>query len=198
MNKTLIVSFHPREGSNTKKIVDAFRQAAGDKTELIERNLDEQYVPLVNKAAMATWWDSEGNSKSELESVSAELIAELKAADRLVIAAPVYNFGMPASLKAWVDLVVRAGKTFQFGESGSEPLLKFKDTAVIMTTGGMTIGQQPEMMSSLLTSVTGYISGSKPVIVGAEMLNGVSDEEAVKRVEAAQSKAEELAGKWYS
>ena len=89
MSKTLIVSFIPREGSNTKKIVEAFKQAATGKTEIIERNLDESSIPLLNSLALKTWWGPA--TENDVEMASTEFIEELKSADKIVLATPMYN-----------------------------------------------------------------------------------------------------------
>src|SRR6266481_4776727 len=71
---------------------------------------------------------------------SEQLIAELEATDLLVIEAPLWNFSIPASLKAWFDQVVRARRTFRMSQTGSEGLLKDRKTVVIVTTGGVPLG----------------------------------------------------------
>lgn len=67
---------------------------------------------------------------------SERLIAELEAADEIVIGAPMYNLGIPASLKLWIDQVVRAGRTFRYGASGPEGLLKGKRVTLLIASGG--------------------------------------------------------------
>ena len=71
------------------------------------------------------------------QALSDELIAELQAADIIVIAAPMYNFGIPSTLKAWFDHVLRAGVTFRYSEAGPEGLLKGKRAIVIESRGGL-------------------------------------------------------------
>jgi FMN-dependent NADH-azoreductase len=68
------------------------------------------------------------------------LIEELKTADEIVIAAPMYNFSVPSTLRAWFDHVARAGVTFRFTADGSEGLLKGKQTCVVITRGGSYAG----------------------------------------------------------
>ena len=67
-------------------------------------------------------------------------MAELLAADTIVIGAPVYNFGVPASLKAWIDLVARVGVTFRYTENGPEGLVKGKRVIIAMASGGVPVG----------------------------------------------------------
>jgi len=69
--------------------------------------------------------------------LSDALVAELKEADVIVIGAPMYNFGMPSTLKAWFDHVLRAGITFRYSEAGPEGLLKGKRAIVVESRGGL-------------------------------------------------------------
>ena len=65
------------------------------------------------------------------------LIAELSAADVLVLAVPMYNFGLPSTLKAWIDHVVRAGRTFGYSPNGVEGLVKGKKAILVLARGGV-------------------------------------------------------------
>lgn len=76
-------------------------------------------------------------SEVAARSLSDALIAELQAADLIVIASPMYNFGISSTLKAWFDHVLRAGLTFRYTESGPEGLLKGKKAVVIESRGGL-------------------------------------------------------------
>jgi NAD(P)H-dependent FMN reductase len=79
-----------------------------------------------------------GNTEqTAARALSDELIAEIKAADTLVVGAPVYNFGIASTLKTWFDYVLRAGIIFQYGESGPVGLLKGKRAIVIESRGGL-------------------------------------------------------------
>lgn len=69
------------------------------------------------------------------------VMAELLAADVLVIGAPMYNFSIPSQLKAWIDLVSVAGVTFRYGPNGAEGLLKGKRAVIVATAGGQHAGQ---------------------------------------------------------
>ena len=76
-------------------------------------------------------------SEVAARSLSDALIAELQGADLIVIASPMYNFGISSTLKAWFDHVLRAGLTFRYTESGPEGLLKGKKAVVIESRGGL-------------------------------------------------------------
>ena len=88
---------------------------------------------------------------------SEELIAELEAADTIIITAPIYNFAIPASLKAWIDQVTRARRTFRYGEAGAEGLLKGKRAYVVFASGGVPLGSQVDFASGYLRHILGFI-----------------------------------------
>ncbi|WP_420004186.1 FMN-dependent NADH-azoreductase [Arenibacterium sp. LLYu02] len=91
--------------------------------EIIRRDLATP-LPLLDEAwigANFTPADQRSDAQKELLALSDALIAELQAADTIVIGAPVYNFSVPSTLKAWIDLVARAGVTFRYSEAGGRP-----------------------------------------------------------------------------
>jgi FMN-dependent NADH-azoreductase len=103
------------------------------------------------------------------------LVAELAAADVIVIGTPVYNFSIPASLKAWVDLVARAGLTFRYTENGPVGLLKGKKAYVIIATGGTPVGSDIDFASGYLRHLLGFIGIDDVTIIGADRLMQQAD-----------------------
>ena len=102
---------------------------------------------------------------------SDKLIAELEQADILVIGAPMYNFGIPTQLKAWIDHVCRAGKTFSYTAEGPKGLLKNKRAIIVVGTGG--VYSTPAMaaidhVSPYLKQVLGFIGITDVTVVSAE------------------------------
>ena len=102
---------------------------------------------------------------------SDELIAELNWADHIVLATPMYNFGVPATLKAWIDLICRAGITFRYGANGAEGLLKGKRVDIIITTGGASLHSPVDFVSGYLKQVFGFIGIEDISIIGADQMN---------------------------
>src|SRR5262245_25480779 len=88
-------------------------------------------------AAMGTPPDEHTSSQRAATALSDELIAELEAADTIVLAVPMYNFSIPSTLKAWIDHVARRGRTFRYSENGPEGLLKGKKVFVVAARGGV-------------------------------------------------------------
>ncbi len=77
-------------------------------------------------------------------------MSELKNADHIVIGSPVYNFSIPAALKARVDLIARAGLTFRYSDNGPIDLLENKKATIVMASGGVPIGSEMDMTSNYL------------------------------------------------
>ena len=114
---------------------------------------------------------------------SEQLIAELEATDLLVIEAPLWNFSIPASLKAWFDQVVRARRTFRMSETGSEGLLKDRKTIVIVTTGGVPLGSGYDFATPYIRHILGFIGITDVTFIDAGRLMFENDKLDKARVE---------------
>ena len=90
--------------------------------------------------------------------ISDEIASEVKDADILVLGVPVYNLGIPASLKAWIDMMVRAGLTFKYDANGRPVgLLKNLKTYVVITSGGVSLNSSMDFVSGYLQSILGFV-----------------------------------------
>lgn len=98
------------------------------------------------------------------------LVSELEAADILVIGMPIYNFGIPAALKAWIDQVARARRTFRYTEAGPEGLLTGKKVFVVITSGGTEIGGPLDFVSDYLRHVLGFLGMKDVTLIAADRL----------------------------
>jgi FMN-dependent NADH-azoreductase len=98
---------------------------------------------------------------------SDELVAELEAADVIVIGTPIYNFSIPATLKAWIDMIARARKTFRYTADGVEGLLSDKKAYVIVPSGGVEVGSPVDFATPYLRHVLGFIGITDVEIIGA-------------------------------
>jgi FMN-dependent NADH-azoreductase len=98
------------------------------------------------------------------------LIGELADADVLVIGAPIYNFGVPASLKAWADLVARAGTTFTYSEAGPVGLLEDRPTYIVSASGGTEIGGGIDFGTRWLRHFLGFIGLYDTTVIAANQL----------------------------
>ncbi|WP_230534509.1 FMN-dependent NADH-azoreductase [Microvirga roseola] len=117
---------------------------------IVTRDLGESPVPHLDIDSIMAFGGAEPKSEAQAtaRTLSDDLIVELEAADTIIIGAPMYNFGMPSTLKAWFDYVLRAGITFRYTESGSIGLLKNKRALVIASRGGLYSEGPAQMMDS--------------------------------------------------
>lgn len=138
---------------------------------LTYRDLDAEPLPFVNDSWVGAAFspqDALDHRQRFALARSEQLIGELEAADVLLIGAPMYNFGIPASLKAWIDQVVRVGRTF--GYEGPVPvgLVHGKRAVVIATSGGDALAYEQaglDFRSSYLRTVLGFIGISDVAVV---------------------------------
>lgn len=137
-----------------------------------ERDLT-QTIPHVNEKWLGANWtpktDRNAEQKAHLE-LSDKLVEQLKAADVLVIGAPIYNFSVPAALKAWIDMVCRAGDTFKYTENGPEGLLKGKKAYVVIASGGVPVDSPYDFATPYLRQVLGFIGITDVEIIAADGL----------------------------
>jgi FMN-dependent NADH-azoreductase len=112
------------------------------------------------------------------------LVAELMAADVLVIGVPIYNFGIPAVLKAWVDMVARARLTFRYTENGPVGLLKGKRAYLAVASGGTAVGSEMDFATGYLRHVLGFLGIDDVHIVAADRLMARGEEESVRKARA--------------
>ena len=103
-------------------------------------------------------------------SFSDGLVDELKAADIIIIAAPIYNFGIPAGLKAWIDQIARAQLTFKYTENGPVGLLKDKRAVIVTASGGTAAGSAIDFASDYLRHMLGFIGITDVSQIAADKL----------------------------
>jgi FMN-dependent NADH-azoreductase len=121
--------------------------AANPSGRVVYRDLVLEPLPLLTDSWVSAAFSDPGGHDAAARfalSRSDALVDELSAADVVVIGAPVYNFSVPASLKAWIDLVARVGRTFRYGETGPVGLLAGTRVVVVATSGS-----DPEALAAL-------------------------------------------------
>ncbi|AXT52921.1 hypothetical protein D1818_19625 [Aquimarina sp. BL5] len=142
MTKTLVINYTPRNGSYTKILFDEFVKSARGKTELIHIDLSETPpdLLLVENLNLIMEWNKGKRyfSKSELSLLSNHhrYINQILEVDNIVVAFPIYNFTLPATVKAWIDAIVVSDKTFSFSpEIGFKGLCTNKKALSIIVSG---------------------------------------------------------------
>lgn len=111
--------------------------------------------------------------------VSDELVDELLAADELVLVAPVYNLGVPAALKAWLDQVVRVGRTFGYDAEGTVGLVGARRAWIVAASGSTLIGSEQDFHTPYLRAILGLIGITDVRVVAAD--GHLADKDAVDR-----------------
>jgi len=99
------------------------------------------------------------------------LVAELQAADAIVIGVPIYNFGVPAALKAWIDQVARARLTFRYTEKGPEGLLRGKKAWLVVASGGVPVDSALDFATPYMRHVLGFLGIHEVEVIEAGRLN---------------------------
>ena len=122
-------------------------------------------------AANFTAVDDRDSDQSARLAFSDQLIDELRWADHIVLTTPMYNFSVPATLKAWIDLVCRAGVTFRYSRNGPVGLLEGKRADIIITTGGVPLESPVDFVSGYLRQVFGFIGIEDVNVIGAGQMN---------------------------
>ncbi|MGY6551589.1 MAG: FMN-dependent NADH-azoreductase [Erythrobacter sp.] len=161
---------------------------------VISRDLAANDLPFVSAerfAANLTPPAERDARQAELAAIADELIAELQAADTIVIASPVYNFCVPATLKAWADLVARAGTTFKYTENGPVGLLTGKKAYLAISSGGTPMGADYDYMSPYLKHFLGFLGIEVAELIAAD---GMMGEDADAKQAAAHARVDELIG----
>ena len=123
--------------SVSNAVINAYL-AAHQGAHVVERDLDQSPVPHITSASLAGIGRQapEGADFAETRALQDTLIGEVFAADVIVIGLPLYNFGMPSTLKAWFDYIARAGTTFQYTATGPEGLVKGKRAVIAHARAG--------------------------------------------------------------
>lgn len=152
---------------------------------VVERDLAASPLPHISALTLSAFHtppDQLNPAQSESLVLSDTLIDEVIAADVIVIAAPMWNFGIPSALKAWIDHIVRAGRTFQYGAAGPEGLLSADKKVIVASARGGVYSEGPlqamDHQETYMQSVLGFIGLQDVAIVRAEGF-AIGDEEAL-------------------
>jgi len=139
---------------------------------VVRRDLSEA-LPQISETwinANFTPADQRTDAQRETLALSDSLVEELKAADTIVIGLPVYNFSVPASLKAWIDLTARAGLTFEYSENGPRGLLQDKRVVIAFASGGTALGSDIDFASGYITQIMGFYGITDVEIIAADRM----------------------------
>jgi FMN-dependent NADH-azoreductase len=161
-----------RSGSISRDLADRIIERVAPGGPVTARDLATG-LPLIDEdwvAANFTPAADRSEAQSRTLSLSDTLVAELQAADTIVIGLPIYNFGVPAAFKAWVDLVARAGVTFRYSPEGPQGLLTGKRAIVAVASGGTEAGSEIDFATGFVRHVLGFIGITDVEFVTADRM----------------------------
>ena len=188
MNILQINSSARSSGSESTRLADAIvarlRASAPDAT-LIRRDLASAPHPIIDEAtlqALFTPADQRSVEQAARVALDDALIADVQAADVLVLGVPMYNFGMTVQLKSWFDAIARAQVTFRYTETGPEGLLKNKKVYVALARGGMHRDSANDSQVPHLKTLLGFLGMTDVQFIYAEGMG--YGPEAVLRAQA--------------
>ena len=141
---------------------------------VVVRDLAKDPLPHLDAAIVGAFFTPAENRSAEQQAVvdvSDSLINELISADAVVIGVPLYNFGVPSTLKAYFDQIARAGVTFKYTETGPVGLLADKPVYIIAARGGFHQGKASDSQTSFLNTFLGFIGLHSVEYIYAEGLS---------------------------
>ena len=163
-----------KEGSTSralaKKLLDKIKKP---EDEVVYRDLDDEmvFVSGLTESGMKIEEKDQTEHHKKMFELSDKLVKELKESDVIIISAPIYNYGPPATLKAWSDLVARIGETFKFKENGRrEGLLRNKRAYLVITSGGTKLNSKEDFLTPWLKFILNFFGIEKVYIISADQM----------------------------
>ena len=175
-----------KEGSTSralaKKLLDKIKKP---EDEIIYRDLDDEmlFVSGLTESGMKIEKKDQTEHHKKMFELSDTLVKELKESDIVIISAPIYNYGPPATLKAWSDLVARVGETFKFKENGRrEGLLRNKRAYLVITSGGTKLNSKEDFLTPWLKFILNFFGIDKIDTISADQM-ALDYEKSIKEAE---------------
>ena len=175
-----------KEGSTSralaKKLLDKIKKP---EDEVVYRDLDDEmvFVSGLTESGMKIDKKDQTEHHKKMFELSDTLVRELKESDIIIISAPIYNYGPPATLKAWSDLVARIGETFKFKENGRrEGLLRNKRAYLVITSGGTKLNGKEDFLTPWLKFILNFFGIEKIDTISADQM-ALDYEKSIKDAE---------------
>ena len=175
-----------KEGSTSralaKKLLDKIKKP---KDEVIYRDLDDEmvFVSGLTESGMKIDKKDQTEHHKKMFKLSDTLVKELKESDIIIISAPIYNYGPPATLKAWSDLAARVGETFRFKADGRrEGLLQNKKAYLVITSGGTKLNSKEDFLTPWLKFILNFFGIEKIETICADQM-ALDYEKSIKEAE---------------
>ena len=165
-----------------KKILEKIKKP---EDEVIYRDLNEEmvFVTGLTESGMNIEEKDQNENHKKMFKLSDQLVKELKESDVIIISTPIYNYGPPATLKAWSDLAARVGETFRFKPNGRrEGLLKNKRAFLVVTSGGTKLNSNEDFLTPWLKYILNFFGIEKIEIICADQM-ALNYEKSIKDAE---------------
>ena len=175
------------QGSSTRTLTDSLIEAlaARSAVDVSIRDLAKGISHVDDSWIQANFTDVEERTDQQKERLktSDDLVAEMQSADVIVIGVPIYNFGVPAALKAWVDMIARARLTFRYTGNGPEGLLTGKKAYLVVASGGVAVDSEADFATPYMRHALRFLGITDIEVISAEqqMIRG---EESVDSAQA--------------
>ena len=166
-----------------KKLLDKIKNP---NDEIIYRDLNDDmvFVSGLTESGMNIDEKDQNDHHKKMFKLSDQLVKELKESDVIIISAPIYNYGPPATLKAWSDLAARVGETFKFKTNGRrEGLLKNKKAYLVITSGGTKLNSKEDFLTPWLKFILNFFGIEKIDTINADQM-ALDYEKSIKEAEA--------------
>jgi FMN-dependent NADH-azoreductase len=193
MNILRIDSSPLKAASASRQLLNVLQSKLESQGHSVTGNRDLYYDELVTLgtqdryAAYFTPAEQQSDAQKKEVAGSNELAAEFAAADAYIIGAPMYNFSVTAALKTYIDLIARAGISFNYLPEGPVGLLKNKKAYVIVSTGGTPVGSEVDFVTPYLKTFFGFIGITDVTFIAADLTSVSRDasiEKATKEIES--------------
>ncbi len=175
-----------KEGSTSralaKKLLNKIKKP---NDEIIYRDLNDEmvFVSGLTESGMNIDEKDQNENHKKMFELSNQLVKELKESDIIIISAPIYNYGPPATLKAWSDLAARVGETFKFKPNGRrEGLLKNKRAYLVITSGGTKLNSKEDFLTPWLKFILNFFGIDKVETINADQM-ALDYEKSIKDAE---------------
>ena len=165
-----------------KKLLEKIKKP-GD--EIIYRDLDDEmlFVAGLTESGMSIPENEQTDQQKKMFELSDKLVNELKESDVIIISTPIYNFGPPATLKAWSDLAARVKSTFKYSADGKQiGLLENKKVYLVITSGGTKIGSSEDYLTPWLKHILNFFGIKNIHIISADQMS-IDYEKSIKEAE---------------
>ena len=175
-----------KEGSTSralaKKLLNKIKKP---EDKVIYRDLNDEmvFVSGLTESGMNIAKKNQNENHKKMFKLSDQLVKELKESDVIIISTPIYNYGPPATLKAWSDLAARVGETFRFKPNGRrEGLLKNKKAYLVITSGGTKLNSSEDFLTPWLKFILNFFGIKKIDIICADQM-ALDYEKSIKDAE---------------